>query len=107
MCVSMELLRAMAIIPRTQKMAAGHAAAAFHKHCIKLHCVSASRNRRSPASSVTPKLEPMAQYGTLSDITDMNSRLLHSITSSARPSNCRGMMPRALADFEVHDQLDF
>jgi hypothetical protein len=25
------------IILRTQKMAAGHAAAAFHKHCIKLH----------------------------------------------------------------------
>jgi hypothetical protein len=27
----------MGIILRTQKMAAGHAAAAFHKHCIKLH----------------------------------------------------------------------
>jgi hypothetical protein len=25
----------MGIILRTQKMAAGHAAAAFHKHCIK------------------------------------------------------------------------
>jgi hypothetical protein len=30
----------MGIILRTQKMAAGHAAAAFHKHCIKLHSAS-------------------------------------------------------------------
>src|SRR5215831_1578012 len=37
MCVSTGLLRSMGIILRTQKMAAGHAAAAFHKHCIKLH----------------------------------------------------------------------
>src|SRR5499427_3229721 len=34
MCVSTGLLRSMGIILRTQKMAAGHAAAAFHKHCI-------------------------------------------------------------------------
>jgi hypothetical protein len=27
----------MGIILRTQKMAAGHVAAALHKHCIKLH----------------------------------------------------------------------
>jgi hypothetical protein len=39
----------MGIILRTQKMAAGHAAAAFHKHCIKLHYGWLER-RLSPSS---------------------------------------------------------
>src|SRR5215472_15576297 len=49
MCVSTGLLRSMGIILRTQKMAAGHAAAAFHKHCIKLHYGWLER-RLSPSS---------------------------------------------------------
>jgi hypothetical protein len=47
--VSTGLLRSMGIILRTQKMAAGHAAAAFHKHCIKLHYGWLER-RLSPSS---------------------------------------------------------
>src|SRR5262249_19935458 len=49
MCVSTGFLRSMGIILRTQKMAAGHAAAAFHKHCIKLHYGWLER-RLSPSS---------------------------------------------------------
>src|SRR5262249_51527083 len=57
--------------PPNAKMAAGHAAAACHKHCIKLHSASgqacasatlprasASRNRRSPPTRPSPGSYP-------------------------------------------------